>query len=61
MNSIYILITVVAVFGQPPRIIYQEVNSLDTCKSMSIEVKRMVNKVRGNHDVETFCHPKEIK
>lgn len=61
MNSIYILITVIASSLGGPKIYYQEVNSLDTCRSMSIEVKRMVKKVRTNADVETFCHQKEIK
>ena len=61
MNTVYILITVIAFSLGEPKIYYQEVNSSDTCKSMSIEVKRMTKKVMENVNIETFCHTKEIK
>lgn len=70
MNSAYIFILVWQLNSNvQPVVQMQEVNSLDTCRSMSIEVTRMVEaseatqlkvgRTSGNYKV--FCHPKEIK
>ena len=52
-----------------PVVLHQEVGNYDTCKSMTIEVTRMIKFVEREQGLEpsknssfkTFCHVKEIK
>ena len=58
----------------PPVVQFQEIDNMDTCRSMSIELDRMINKTYSDYidlqgrfhgikepKYKTFCHVKEIK